>query len=54
VDLGDFGPFSLRVRGAGAETGEAISAHLITQIIAAFRPGKLFKDVLKSTECKKA
>jgi predicted histone-like DNA-binding protein len=46
VQLGDLGTFGLRVRGEGAETAEAVTAHSITKTLIGFRPGKRFKEML--------
>ena len=54
VDLGDFGTFSLRIRGAGADTEDAVTAHNITQVVAAFRPGQQFKHTLGDAKFEKA
>ena len=54
VDLGDFGTFSLRIRGAGADTEDAFTVHNITQVVAAFRPGQLFKQTLDNAKFEKA
>ncbi len=54
VDLGDFGSFSLRVRSAGSETEDAVSARNITKAVAAFRPGRRFQDVLNAIKYEKA
>lgn len=53
VDLGDFGSFSLRIRGEGADTAEEVSAHNITRTVAAFRPGKQFRQFLDDIEYEK-
>jgi predicted histone-like DNA-binding protein len=54
VDLGDFGSFSLRIRGEGAETEDAFSARNITEVVAAFRPGQQFKHTLGDAKFEKA
>ena len=54
VDLGDFGSFSLRINSEGVATEDAVTAHNITRVIAGFRPGKLFKNVLDNAEFEKA
>jgi predicted histone-like DNA-binding protein len=53
VQLGDFGSFSLRVRGEGAATPEEVTARHITKILATFRPGKLFKATLDNIDFEK-
>ena len=50
VRLGDFGSFSLRVRGEGAETEEGVSSRNITKRIIVFRPGKRFTKVVEGIE----
>jgi predicted histone-like DNA-binding protein len=46
VKLGDFGTFSLRIQGNGADTAEALTSRDITKVLVSFRPGKRFKEVL--------
>lgn len=54
VQLGDLGSFSLRVRSQGADTPEEVTASNITRTMTTFRPGKRFKDTLKSITFEKA
>lgn len=54
VQLGDLGSFSLRVRSQGADTPEEVTASHITKTMTTFRPGKRFKDTLKSITFEKA
>lgn len=53
VRLGDFGSFSLRIRGQGADTPEGVTAHNITKTLTSFRPGKLFKGALDNISFEK-
>jgi len=54
VNLGDFGTFSLRIRGEGADSEEAVTAHSITKVLTSFRPGKRFKGTLSNIDFEKA
>ncbi len=50
VELGDFGSFWLKTSSEGAELPDDVSASQITTILPRFRPGKKFKDVLKTID----
>lgn len=54
VSLGEFGSFRLKVKSAGSETPEAVSAHNITNVLPQFTPAKAFKQVIAATEFEKA
>jgi DNA-binding protein HU-beta len=54
VALGDFGSFSLRTRGEGAETAEQVTGRNITKVLTTFRPGKRFKEALANVNFEKA
>jgi predicted histone-like DNA-binding protein len=54
VSLGDFGTFSVRVRGEGSETPEEVTSRNITKTLVTFRPGKRFKEVLERITYEKA
>ena len=54
VKLGDFGSFSLRTRGEGADTPEEVTSRSITKTLIRFRPGKRFKEVLDRIVYEKA
>lgn len=48
VELGDFGSFWLKTSSDGAVLPDEVSAGQITTILPRFRPGKKFKDILKT------
>jgi predicted histone-like DNA-binding protein len=50
VELGDFGSFWLKTNCDGAALPDEVSASQIATILPRFRPGKKFKDVLKTIE----
>lgn len=52
VKLGDFGTFQVGVRSAGAETEEQVSQSLVKSAHLNFRPGRDFKDLLKTLQFK--
>lgn len=53
VHLGDFGSFSLRVQGQGAETAQELGARHIAKTLVTFRPGKRFKEILNNVSFEK-
>jgi predicted histone-like DNA-binding protein len=54
VDLGEFGSFRLRIKSQGSETAEEVNARSIINIFPHFRPGKVFKDIIRNTIFEKA
>ncbi len=50
VELGDFGSFWLKTTCDGTGTADDVRANQITNILPRFRPGRKFKDVLKTVE----
>ncbi len=53
VRLGEFGSFSISVKGEGAESAAALSRHHIKKISVKFRPGKIFQQEIANIDYKK-
>jgi predicted histone-like DNA-binding protein len=53
VRLGEFGSFSISVKGEGAEQAGALSRHHIKKTTVKFRPGKIFKQTIDTIDFKK-
>lgn len=54
VELGAFGSFWLRNSSEGSDSAEEVNETKITKVQPRFNPGRIFKNVLKTLEFKKA
>jgi len=54
VRLGDLGSFVITLQGDGSDTESAYSPTLIKRIKVQFKPGKIFKQELKTASFEKA
>lgn len=54
VELGEFGSFWLKVNADGAETEDEVRPTQIRRLMPHFKPGKAFKNALKSIEFRKS
>jgi predicted histone-like DNA-binding protein len=46
VRLGDFGSFSITVKGEGATDADELNRHYIKKTSVKFRPGKIFRQTI--------
>ena len=53
VELGELGSFRLTMLASGEDRPEAVSKRNIKEVKVRFKPGKLFKQILKGLEFRK-
>lgn len=53
VRFGDFGSFRVTLRGEGADTEQAFTRSLITDVNVSFSPGKLFDQAMQAADLRR-